>query len=283
MHGLHGVQPLPEWRMPRRTQARDLKVYCVRPMTSTLELRASRSKASFWSLLRKRSRRRQSVRETPGRSAFPLVILRHVRIRTPLDFLDDAARLDPYQVLNISFLSGRRSIRQAYARLCKQHHPDLNGGQESLDWMMIRRAYRILTDPEERIAYDSARITRNALSATEGVVAFSVAAAQQLGSVVSDVAQAAGSFTSKLMGLGFFLAQESQVWAERGSQGLETLKAFVGDGGGEEKSLKDFKQAWAEKRALATKSLEELRQARKDLEEALAKEREEQELEDSEN
>jgi len=166
-----------------------------------------------------------------------------------LDFLDDAARLDPYQVLNISFLSGRRSIRQAYARLCKQHHPDLNGGQESLDWMMIRRAYRILTDPEERIAYDSA----------------------------------AGSFTSKLMGLGFFLAQESQVWAERGSQGLETLKAFVGDGGGEEKSLKDFKQAWAEKRALATKSLEELRQARKDLEEALAKEREEQELEDSEN
>ncbi|CAE7429784.1 dnaJ2 [Symbiodinium sp. CCMP2456] len=282
MHGLHGVQPLPEWRMPRRTQARDLKVYCVRPMTSMLELRASRSKASFWSLLRKRSRRRQSPREAPGRSAFPLVILRHVRIRTPLDFLDDAARLDPYQVLNIPFLSGRRSIRQAYARLCKQHHPDLNGGQESLDWMMIRRAYRILTDPEERIAYDSARITRNALSATEGVVAFSVAAAQQLGSVVSDVAQAAGSFTSKLMGLGVFLAQESQVWAERGSQGLETLKAFVDDGGGdsEEKSLKDFKQAWAEKRALATKSLEELRQARKDLEEALAKEREDS---DSEN
>ncbi|CAE7501069.1 unnamed protein product [Symbiodinium microadriaticum] len=148
--------------------------------------------------------------------------------------------------------------------------------------MMIRRAYRILTDPEERIAYDSARITRNALSATEGVVAFSVAAAQQLGSVVSDVAQAAGSFTSKLMGLGVFLAQESQVWAERGSQGLETLKAFVDDGGGdsEEKSLKDFKQAWAEKRAKATKSLEELRQARKDLEEALAKEREDS---DSEN
>ncbi|CAE7633343.1 dnaJ [Symbiodinium pilosum] len=182
---------------------------------------------------------------------------------------------DPYQVLNVSFLSGRRSIRQAYARLAREHHPDLNGGQESLDWLMIRRAYRILTDPEERVSYDSARITRNALSATEGVVAFSVAAAQQLGSVVSDVAQVAGNFAGKLLGLGVFLAEESQVWAERGSQSLETLKAMVDDGGtGESKkrSLQDFKQAWAEKRALATKSLEDLRQARKELEQALAEE-----------
>ena len=88
---------------------------------------------------------------------------------------------------------------QAYARLAREHHPDLNGGSApanriwegvalverseagepgarlseakicralagqgielswvSEDWLMIRRAYRILTDPEERVSYDSA-------------------------------------------------------------------------------------------------------------------------------
>ncbi|CAJ1443244.1 unnamed protein product [Effrenium voratum] len=85
------------------------------------------------------------------------------RQRTPLEFLasrqvldvghtlgdctlqDDASRLDPYAVLGIPFLSGRRAIRQAYANCCREHHPDLNGGRESLEWMMIQRAYRILT------------------------------------------------------------------------------------------------------------------------------------------
>ena len=47
-------------------------------------------------------------------------------------------------------LVGRSDIRQPQALLsASQHH-------ETKDWMMIRRAYRILTDPEERIAYDSA-------------------------------------------------------------------------------------------------------------------------------
>ncbi|CAJ1443242.1 unnamed protein product [Effrenium voratum] len=79
-----------------------------------------------------------------GREKYPLMTLRN-RQRTPLEFLDDASRLDPYAVLGIPFLSGRRAIRQAYANCCREHHPDLNGGRESLEWMMIQRAYRILT------------------------------------------------------------------------------------------------------------------------------------------
>ncbi|CAJ1388275.1 unnamed protein product [Effrenium voratum] len=107
----------------------------------------------------------------------------------------------------------RRAIRQAYANCCREHHPDLNGGRESLEWMMIQRAYRILTDPEERVYYDSARIARNALSVTEGVAAFAWAAAQQMGAVVSDAAEAAQAAAQRLGGFGRFLQAESQAGA----------------------------------------------------------------------
>ncbi|CAJ1339929.1 unnamed protein product [Effrenium voratum] len=185
------------------------------------------------------------------------------RQRTPLEFLDDASRLDPYAVLGIPFLSGRRAIRQAYANCCREHHPDLNGGRESLEWMMIQRAYRILTDPEERVYYDSARIARNALSVTEGVAAFAWAAAQQMGAVVSDAAEAAQAAAQRLGGFGRFLQAESQAWAERGSKQFG-FTAFVAEKGPE--SLEDAKEDWKKKRARVRKSLEELREARQRLE-----------------
>jgi len=143
----------------------------------------------------------------------------------PFDVLDDASRFDPYAVLRIPFLSGKRKIREAYRAQSKEHHPDLHSGHESLEWMMIQRAYRILTDPEERVMYDSARITRNALSATEGFVAFGFAAAEQMGSVLSDASEAASNAVQRLVGVGIFLAKESQAWAEQGLEALEELQA----------------------------------------------------------
>jgi len=73
--------------------------------------------------------------------------------------------------------------------------------------------------------YDSARITRNALSATEGFVAFGFAAAEQMGSVLSDASEAASNAVQRLVGFGRFLAKESQAWAEQGLEALEELQA----------------------------------------------------------
>merc|ERR1711972_578368 len=65
-----------------------------------------------------------------------------------------------------------------------------------MEWQMTRWAYQTLMDPEERARYDSARITRNALSATEGVVAFGFAVAKSFGSFLADMAVVASKEVS---------------------------------------------------------------------------------------
>lgn len=106
--------------------------------------------------------------------------------RMPWDVLDDAEKMDPYQVLRVPFLSNRERIRKAYVGLCRKEHPDLHGGQESMEWLMGEWAYRVLTDPQDKAAYDTARVLRNALSVTEGIVAFSFAALTNFGSFMAD-------------------------------------------------------------------------------------------------
>lgn len=106
--------------------------------------------------------------------------------RTPFDVLDDAKRMDPYRVLGVPFLSSKEEVRQAYVRLCRKEHPDLHGGQESMEWVMGEWAYRVLMDPQDRAEYDTARVVRNALSLTEGVFAFGFAAATRFGSFLVD-------------------------------------------------------------------------------------------------
>ncbi|CAK8986923.1 unnamed protein product [Durusdinium trenchii] len=184
---------------------------------------------------RRKARETQRSKSEVPLSRFPLVSLGQLQ-KTPFDFLDDANRLDPYATLQIPVFSGKRQIRKAYAKLCKQHHPDLHRGRESMEWMLIQRAYRILTDSEERVYYDAARMTRNALSATE----------------------AAASAAVRLAGFGRFLAKESQAWAERGLESLEFQEASA-----EADELRS-------KRADTLKRIRQLKQARKDLEAAAA-------------
>ncbi|CAK8986922.1 unnamed protein product [Durusdinium trenchii] len=206
---------------------------------------------------RRKARETQRSKSEVPLSRFPLVSLGQLQ-KTPFDFLDDANRLDPYATLQIPVFSGKRQIRKAYAKLCKQHHPDLHRGRESMEWMLIQRAYRILTDSEERVYYDAARMTRNALSATEGFAAFAFSAAQQMGSVLADATEAAASAAVRLAGFGRFLAKESQAWAERGLESLEFQEASA-----EADELRS-------KRADTLKRIRQLKQARKDLEAAAA-------------
>mmetsp|Transcript_129434 Transcript_129434/g.335692 ORF Transcript_129434/g.335692 Transcript_129434/m.335692 type:complete len:273 (+) Transcript_129434:67-885(+) len=130
------------------------------------------------------------------RQACVALALRDALPRTPLCLLDGVGQRDPYKVLRIPFLSGKTRIRQAYTQVCRTEHPDKNRGKESMEWQMSRWAYQTLMDPEERARYDSARITRNALSVTEGFVAFGFAVAQSFGCFVADMAEIASKEVS---------------------------------------------------------------------------------------
>lgn len=158
-------------------------------------------------------------------SAFPLA--RRLPA-TPFDFLDDANQLDPYKVLGVQFLSAKEKIREAYIARCKLHHPDLHGGRETM-----------------------ARVTRNAFSATEGVVKFGLVAAQQLGSVVADATEAVGIAAVRFFTAAQLLTEKSEAWALRGLQGLEALQAMQKVN--EEVDSREMR-------------IEKLKQARKDLE-----------------
>lgn len=149
---------------------------------------------------RRRDTGKAEASDAPARVHDPrLAIVRYGAVgRTPLEVLDDANAMDPYKVLHISFLAGRKSIRGAYLDLCRTSHPDKNGGKVTLEWRMGEWAYQMLMDPTQRSKYDSARIVRNTLSATDGFLAFAVAVATNFSSFVADVVDVAGKFMASL-------------------------------------------------------------------------------------
>ena len=77
------------------------------------------------------------------------------------------ASVDHYAVLGVSSTASAEAIKKAYRRLIKQYHPDLNpGSQEALDkTKAFNRAYDILSNPEKRREYDSARSSPSARAA----------------------------------------------------------------------------------------------------------------------
>lgn len=62
---------------------------------------------------------------------------------------------DYYSVLGVPRDAGKEDIKQAYRRLARQYHPDVNkesGAEER--FKEINRAYEILSEPESRARYD---------------------------------------------------------------------------------------------------------------------------------
>lgn len=61
-----------------------------------------------------------------------------------------------YDVLGVSRSSSEKEIRQAYRRLARKHHPDVNPGDEQAEqrFKEINRAYEVLSDAEKRRKYD---------------------------------------------------------------------------------------------------------------------------------
>jgi molecular chaperone DnaJ len=66
------------------------------------------------------------------------------------------AKKDYYQILGVSRNASEKDIKQAYRRLARKHHPDLNPGDKSAEAMFkeINAAYEVLSNTEKRKKYD---------------------------------------------------------------------------------------------------------------------------------
>lgn len=61
-----------------------------------------------------------------------------------------------YEILGLRPGASREEIRQAYRRLAKLYHPDVNPSNEAKQkFILIQNAYEILTDDARRLQYES--------------------------------------------------------------------------------------------------------------------------------
>ncbi len=63
---------------------------------------------------------------------------------------------DYYGILGVSKTANDKDIKQAYRRLARKYHPDVNPGNKSAEarFKEINTAYEVLSDPKKRKAYD---------------------------------------------------------------------------------------------------------------------------------
>ncbi|MCB9688467.1 MAG: DnaJ domain-containing protein [Alphaproteobacteria bacterium] len=64
--------------------------------------------------------------------------------------------MNPYTVLGVARDADADTIKKAFRKLAKQHHPDRNEGSAEAErkFKEINRAFEVLSDPERRAAYD---------------------------------------------------------------------------------------------------------------------------------
>jgi curved DNA-binding protein len=63
---------------------------------------------------------------------------------------------DYYKILGVERTADQKAISQAFRKLARQHHPDVNRGDKNAEakFKEINEAYQVLNDPERRAKYD---------------------------------------------------------------------------------------------------------------------------------
>src|SRR5919201_445403 len=63
---------------------------------------------------------------------------------------------DYYSTLGVAKTATDKEIKQAYRKLARKHHPDVNPGDKSAEgkFKELNEAYEVLGDPEKRKKYD---------------------------------------------------------------------------------------------------------------------------------
>src|SRR2546428_5247771 len=63
---------------------------------------------------------------------------------------------DYYKILGVDRKADQKAINQAFRKLARQHHPDVNPGNKEAEtrFKEINEAHQVLSDPERRGKYD---------------------------------------------------------------------------------------------------------------------------------
>src|ERR1700676_3054007 len=67
-----------------------------------------------------------------------------------------STKQDYYELLGVSRKAPQKEIRQAYRKLARKYHPDLNPGDKSSEerFKKVQEAYDVLSDAKKRQVYD---------------------------------------------------------------------------------------------------------------------------------